>query len=426
MNIEFKETPVIDEKSISLTKKMPTKASSKIKNNESLSKSDHLLNEINNSFHTLHINDDNSNDDNEPNKNESNNNDDNVSDLDQAMINYINFFNNKEQSKIPIPTPFIVSTRSAMCKMEHISCLDLSKIVSFISYNIISNIIFKKDLNYLIRGISIENIIIRFDESYLKKYKKPYVKFFGNIIDPTNQEDCLLMFNNLHLLETNSLKKQGRQKNKKDNGDFYNSCSIIVKPSLDVKCVNIKLFNNGNITLTGSKGELDGFNSCSVLLNEMKKRKEIFPNTIPSLIDESKIIGYRITMINSDFNTKFKIDLNKLLDILNNLEDNLFIKFNPEKYRGLIIGFFWNEKYKEQLGICHCSDKCKGKGNGKGEGQCKKITISIFKSGSIIITGGFLIKQVEDAYAFINNLLKQFYHDIIKLSILDFIEESEN
>ena len=121
--------------------------------------------------------------------------------------------------------------------MEHISCLDLSKIVSFISYNIISNIIFKKDLNYLIRGISIENIIIRFDESYLKKYKKPYVKFFGNIIDPTNQEDCLLMFNNLHLLETNSLKKQGRQKNKKDNGDFYNSCSIIVKPSLDVKCV---------------------------------------------------------------------------------------------------------------------------------------------------------------------------------------------
>ena len=116
MNIEFKETPVIDEKSISLTKKMPTKASSKIKNNESLSKSDHLLNEINNSFHTLHINDDNSNDDNEPNNNEPNNNDDNVSDLDQAMINYINFFNNKEQSKIPIPTPFIVSTRSAMCK----------------------------------------------------------------------------------------------------------------------------------------------------------------------------------------------------------------------------------------------------------------------------------------------------------------------
>jgi TATA-box binding protein (TBP) (component of TFIID and TFIIIB) len=413
MNIEFKETPIIDKKSISLTKKTP-KSSSKIKQDSLLSSNDHLLNEINDNFHSLNLDDD---------HDELN---DDVSDLDQAMINYINFFNNKEQSKIPTPTPFIVSTRSAMCKMEHVSCLDLSKIVSFISYNIISNIIFKKDLNYLIRGISIENIILRFDESYLKKYKKPYVKFFGNIIDPSNQEDCLLMFNNLHLLETNSLKKQGRQKNKKENGDFYNSCSIIVKPSLDVKCVNIKLFNNGNITLTGSKGELDGFNACTVLLNEIKKRKEIFPNMIPSLIDQSKIIGYKITMINSDFNTNFKIDLNKLLDILNNLENNLFIKFNPEKYRGLIIGFYWNEKNKGQLGICHCSDKCKGKGNGKGEGQCKKITISIFKSGSIIITGGFLIKQVEDAYSFINDLLKKFYHDIIKLSILDFIDESDD
>lgn len=404
MNIEFKETSEINEKT------SKSKTSTKTKK-ESLIVNDDLLNKINDDLNLSPTNDELNED---------------VSNLDQAMINYINFFNNKEQTKIPVPTQFVVSTRSAMCKMEHVDCLDLSKIVSYISYNIISNIIFKKDLNYLIRGISIENIILRFDESYLKKYKKPYVKFFGNIIDPTNQEDCLLMFNNLHLLETNSLKKQGRQKNKKENGDFYNSCSIIVKPSLDIKCVNIKLFNNGNITLTGSKGELDGFNSCTVLLNEIKKRKEIFPNMIPSLIDESKIIRYKITMINSDFNTNFKIDLNKLLDILNNLEDNLFIKFNPEKYRGLIIGFYWNEKNKEQLGICDCSDKCKGKGNGKGDGQCKKITISIFKSGSIIITGGFLIKQVEDAYAFINSLLKKFYHDIIKLSILDFIEESDD
>ena len=359
-------------------------------------------------------------------KNEENISEENMSDLDKAMINYINFFNNKEQSKIPVPTPFIVSTRSGMCKMENIICLDLSKIVSFISYNIISNIIFKKDLNYLIRGIDIENIILRFDESYLKKYKKPYIKFFGNIIDPNNQEDCLLMFNNLHLLETNSLKKQGRQKNKKDNEHFYNSCSIIIKPSLDIKCVNIKLFNNGNITLTGSKGELDGYNASTILLNELKNKPEIFPEHELSIINESKIINYRITMINSDFNTNFKIDLIKLLDILNNLENNLFIKFNPEKYRGLIIGFFWNENKKNQLGYCNCPTKCKGKGNGKGDGQCKKVTISIFKSGSIIITGGFLIKQIEDAYAFINNILKKFYHDIIKLSILDFMEENDN
>ncbi len=351
---------------------------------------------------------------------------DEYNELDQQMLNFINFVNNKDKEEKPEPTNYVISTQSAMCKMDKIDNLDLSKVVSYISKNIIHNIIFKNNPDYLIRGITIENIILRFDESYLKKYKKPYIKFFGNVIDYTNIEDCLLMYNNLELLESKSLKKQGRQKNKKDNEYFYNSCSIIVKADQDTKCVNIKLFNNGKITLTGSKKELDGYRSCKVLLEELKKHKIVFPDITDENFNNSSIEKYKITMINSDFNTNFKIDLNKLLEILNNLENDVFIKFNPEKYRGLIIGFFWNEEKTIQNGCCNCKKKCKGKGNGKGENQCKKITISIFKSGSIIITGGFLVKQIDDAYKFINDLLKKFYHDIIKLSILDFIEEDDD
>ena len=355
---------------------------------------------------------------------------DEYNELDQNMLNFINFVNNKEKEEKPEPTPYFISTQSAMCNMDKIDNLDLSIIVSYISKKIISNIIFKNNSDYLIRGITIENIVLRFDESYLKKYKKPYIKFFGNVIDYTNIEDCLLMYNNIELLESKSLKKQGRQKNKKDNEYFYNSCSIIVKADQDTKCVNIKLFNNGKITLTGSKNEMDGYHSCRVLLEELKKNKLIFPDIKEENFNNSYIDNYKITMINSNFNTNFKIDLNKLLEILNNLEDDVFIKFNPEKYRGLIIGYFWNEEKYAINGCCKCKmngeyQKCKGKGNGKGENKCKKVTISIFKSGSIIITGGFLVKQIDDAYLFINNLLKRFYHDIIKLSILDFIEEEE-
>jgi hypothetical protein len=130
-------------------------------------------------------------------------------------------------------------------------------------------------------------------------------------------------------------------------------------------------------------------------------------------------------MINSDFNTNFKIDLLKLLNILNINKKELFTKFNPEKYRGLIIGYYWNTDNELQEGKCHCKGKCNGKGNGTGPSQCKKITISIFKSGSIIITGGRLVKQIQDAYYFINNILKENYKDIIKLSILDFIDGEE-
>ena len=117
---------------------------------------------------------------------ETENEDEDITELDQKMIDFINFVNNKEKTEIPVPTYFVVSTRSGMCKMNNVNILELSKIISFISNNIISNIIFNKNPNYLIQGIVIENIILRFDESYLKKYIKPYIKFFGNVIDYKN------------------------------------------------------------------------------------------------------------------------------------------------------------------------------------------------------------------------------------------------
>ena len=108
---------------------------------------------------------------------------------------------------------------------------------------------------------------------------------------------------------------------------------------------------------------------------------------------------------------------------LNEKDENLFTKFNPEKYRGLIIGFYWNKRKDVQNGICACHCRCNGKGNGEGEGKCKKITISIFKSGSVIITGGRMIKQLEDSYKFINNIFKEHFKDIVKLSILDYMDK---
>ena len=346
--------------------------------------------------------------------------------MDLKIINFIKMINNKEH-KIPEPSYFTISTQSAMCNINGTTNINLAKIVVHIAKNIIENVVMKKNPDYLIRGIVVDNLIIRFDESYLKKYKNPYIKYMGNVIDPNNDDECFFMANNIKILENNSLKKQGRQKKKKDNDNFYNSCSIIVKGNLQTKCVNIKLFNNGKITLTGAKAEIDGYNSTCVLLNEMKKEPEIFLDIEnQDIIDNLKIDNYKITMINSDFNTKFKIDLLKLLSILNNNEKDLFTKFNPEKYRGLIIGYYWNLNKPKQDGKCLCKSKCNGKGNGNGDGECKKITISVFKSGSVIITGGRLVKQIEDAYSTINEIFKDNYHEINKLSILDFIDEEES
>ena len=355
--------------------------------------------------------------------------------LDENLQNFIDFIKNKENNKIPEPTPFVISTQSGWCKFKNINNINLSNVVISIAKNIINSFVFKKNESYLIQGLVIENLVLRFDDIYTKKFNNTDIKFLGNIIEPNNYEDCLLMYNNLHLLETNSLKKQGRQKSKKENENFYNSCSIIVKGEINRKCVNIKLFNNGQITLTGAKEEKDGHSACEYLLKELKKinnifldEKNNFMDNNNDLIKHSCVSDFKITMINSDFNTNFKIDLLKLLDILNNSEKDRFIKFNPAVYRGLMIGFFWNENKKIQDGCCSCSVKCSGKKKKSKNDKnilCKKITISIFKSGSVIITGGYLKEQIEDAYKFINNIFKENYHNIIKISILDFIDEKD-
>jgi hypothetical protein len=61
-------------------------------------------------------------------------------------------------------------------------------------------------------------------------------------------------------------------------------------------------------------------------------------------------------------------------------------------------------------------------------------TTSGATSGSTALTafrwvnyiGHRLIKQVEDSYKSINNLFDKYYHEIIKLSILDFIDDTNN
>ena len=63
-------------------------------------------------------------------------------------------------------------------------------------------------------------------------------------------------------------------------------------------------------------------------------------------------------------------------------------------------------------------EKNTGKGNGKGDGQCKKVTISTFRSGSVIITGARTEQQIKDSYNFINYVFQTHYSDLKKREIL--------
>ena len=138
-------------------------------------------------------------------------------------------------------------------------------------------------------------------------------------------------------------------------------------------------------------------------------------------------------MINTDFKTfndcemtdKFLIRrkvLHKILisDIYNNK-----CSFEPGKYHGVKLEFFWNLNKEEQNGICNCSEHCFGKGKGNGNKDCKKITIAIFESGSVLITGGVSFEQIKYAYDYITEILRKHKDEIKKNDLNNLLTKLE-
>jgi hypothetical protein len=127
-------------------------------------------------------------------------------------------------------------------------------------------------------------------------------------------------------------------------------------------------------------------------------------------------------MINTDFKSftdntmkhKFLIRRKILHKILINEIYNNKCSFEPGRYHGVKLEYFWNSNKEILDGICNCSKHCFGKGSGKGENNCKKITIAIFESGSVLITGGISFEQIDEAYKYITNILNVHKTEIQK------------
>ena len=108
-----------------------------------------------------------------------------------------------------------------------------------------------------------------------------------------------------------------------------------------------------------------------------------------------------IVLINSDFDIKYKVQR----DILHReiIDAGLYSSYEPCIYPGVNIKYYFN--HNQDNGICKCSVMCAGKGDGLSDGGCKKITVAVFKSGKIIITGARSRQQLELSYYFITKFM---------------------
>ena len=196
-----------------------------------------------------------------------------------------------------------------------------------------------------------------------------------------------------------------KSKDKALNDAFYNQCSMVLsieddesKIQKQKSKINVFVFPNGSFRTVGCRT----IKTCAIMINELdcffRYNKNLVEN--PS---QYSLKDIRISMINSDFKLSSKIKQRKLFNLLkgSTIENggNLrYNNFNPDKYPGI------NLKYIKDTTKVNSSDKFTRKGRKKIDGE---VSILIFRSGSIIITGYKKPTEAKDAFEYISNILIQ-------------------
>jgi hypothetical protein len=193
---------------------------------------------------------------------------------------------------------------------------------------------------------------------------------------------------------------------------FFNQSTLVVRqPNPNApgwKEVNLKLFANGSVQMTGIPSEEFGISTLEWLIKEVGRLERSPWGSQPSIVNFNK------QLINSDFSVGVQLRRDKLHEIITR-RYNIFSILESTIYQGVNTKYYYNETgNKSKPGQCSCKEFCQGQGLGTGEGQCKKITISFFQTGNIIITGARHMKQINEAYEFVKEFLVRHADEIIR------------
>lgn len=230
---------------------------------------------------------------------------------------------------------------------------------------------------------------------------------------------------NLSLLSSNFQKslfmrnikfRGGAKKSKGDsdlNYNFYNQCSItsFIPHDTDNKQlikVSTKIFHNGSFNVTGVR-------SISGIVRVIRKVLSVLSSYEGVIVKEGnvKLVDTCISMINTDFTIRKKIRQKILLDTLENLDEDILVggmvkrsSFEPDKYHGVKIKYVHN--WYKQVGNNYSLTR---KGREKLPGE---LTISVFNTGSVIITGGNTAEDTMGAYEFINRVFDRYHETLLR------------
>jgi hypothetical protein len=250
----------------------------------------------------------------------------------------------------------------------------------------------------------------------------------GTVINITNIEKYLeLNDNDVLCIKVNDLKKKTlipeKKKNKRKVAEdtiltekpeckhFYNQITLVIRvgygPIIDWLTepkINLKLFKNGSIQMSGCKS-LENINKVLnkllILLKRVKaiRKDKIIEKKYVEDINSLGINNFKINMINSNYKVNMQID-----------RDKLYVLLLKKKI---------NTSYESCERACVTIKITQKNNNTINIEQKDKISIFIFQKGNIIITGAKNKNDILYAYKYINDIFIMHSDEIYKIDEKD-------
>ena len=221
-----------------------------------------------------------------------------------------------------------------------------------------------------------------------------------------DQDDiiCVKLNNdNQRTLIQKKLKNKRIKKKEKKEFHFFNQITVVVRvfygPIKDWDTepkINLKLFKNGSIQMSGCKS----LEYVNIVLNKLLiKLNQIKAKIEDNKIQEIKFVenysnlavtSFKIDMINSNYKVNMQIDRAKFYNLL--IKKKIKSSFEPCIRACVIIKYTPVENNDEE----------------------KEISVFVFQKGNIIITGARTKNHIISACKYINNILLTHHDEINK------------
>ncbi len=249
-----------------------------------------------------------------------------------------------------------------------------------------------KNLEKLPKNINISTITLT-----CKINTKFNVINIGKYIKLSKCGICSVEYKNEH--NVNSVRSLLYKKKKKKKRAFYNQATLEIYKENSKGYMNIKLFNNGSIQMTGCRGLQDFVNVINLLCKELNKSIGILVDmktfihkpfmSEPNYMCIDGVEDIRIRMINTNFRLNHHVDREILYNILK--LQGIDCRFEPNKHACVNI-----------------------------KRQCKNNTVSIFvfEKGSVIITAARNYSQIISSYEFINKIISERKEEVTKKDVV--------